>query len=177
MDSTALYSWKGILFGISTLSSGVFEEILFRGLILGVLLHKYHKSKHGILKSVIISCLIFGLMHIVNIWTKDQTLRGTLNQVYAAFSLGILYSAVYLKTKSIIILGGLHTVHNFLGSIPELTDSAAIISSTGNKTVAEIILSSILVILIFGIPLIMGLLILKVTKKEELAGFFGQTES
>lgn len=177
VDSSTIYSWKGILLGMSTLSSGMFEEVLFRGLILGILLNRYHNSKHGIVKSVIISCLIFGLIHIVNIWTKDQSLRGTFNQVYAAFSLGILYSAVYLKTKSIIILGGLHSINNFFGSLAELTDSAAIISSTVNKTVIEIVLSSILVILIFGIPLIMGLLILKITKKEELAGLFEQTES
>ena len=177
VDSSTIYSWKGILLGMSTLSSGMFEEVLFRGLILGVLLNRYHNSKHGIVKSVIISCLIFGLIHIVNIWTKDQSLRGTFNQVYAAFSLGILYSAVYLKTKSLIILGGLHTVHNFLGSLPELTNSAIIINSTGNKTVFEILLSSILVLLIFGIPLVMGFLILKITKREELSGLIRQTGS
>lgn len=165
VDVSRINSWKGILLGMSTLSSGMFEEVLFRGLILGVLLNRYHNSKHGIVKSVIISCLIFGLIHIVNIWTKDQSLRGTLNQAYAAFSLGILYSAVYLKTKS-IIMGVLHTVHNFLGSLPELTNSAIIINSTGNKTDFEIILSSILVLLIFGIPLIMGFIILKITKRR-----------
>jgi len=42
--------------------------------------------------------------------------------------------------------------------------------------VAQIILSSMLVLIIFGIPLIIGLLFLKNTEREELKELISQTE-
>ncbi|MBD3425137.1 MAG: CPBP family intramembrane metalloprotease [Candidatus Latescibacteria bacterium] len=170
INSSTFYSWKTAILGIKTLSSGLFEEILFRGLILGILLYNFYDSKRGILKSVIISSLIFGLIHIVNIWTENQTVKGSFNQVYAAFCLGVMYSAVYLKTGSIIILGVLHSISNFFASISELVEPGSIIYSLSTeKTVVEIIISNVLILIIFGLPLVIGLCILKQTNKRDIA--------
>lgn len=171
MSSLTLYSGKMILYVMETLSSSMLEEILFRGLILGVLLNKFYKSKHGILKSIIISSLIFGIMHLLNIWTiPDQIFaRGSINQVFAAFCIGVMYCSVYLKTKSIFVLGVLHFISNFFAGIGELTDSEVIVNSIStDKTIIEIIISNILTVIIFGLPLVIGLYIFKKIDRKEV---------
>jgi membrane protease YdiL (CAAX protease family) len=175
MSRLTLYSWKTILYGMETFSSAMFEEVLFRGLILGVLLNKYYNSNNGILKSVIISSLIFGLIHIVNIWTQPyQTFtRGTVNQVYAAFCIGVMYSSIYLKTRNIIVLGVLHFISNFFAGIVELMGSETIVNSvSGDKTIIELIVSNVFTLIIFGLPLLIGLYILKKTNREEVRKVF-----
>ncbi len=180
ISNLSLYSWKVILYGIETLTSAMFEEVLFRGLILGVLLSKYYDSKNGILKSVIISSLIFGLVHIINIWAQpyQSSTRGTLNQVYAAFCLGAMYSAIYLKTRSIIILGVLHFITNFFAGIGELSGSETIVNSISRgKTIIEMVVSNALTLVIFGLPLLIGLYVLKNTNREEVEELIDNTKS
>ena len=71
--------------------SAFFEEILFRGVILGILLFKFKNSNNFILKSVFVTSLLFGFTHIINIWLSEMSPRDVFNQVYATFSLGFLY--------------------------------------------------------------------------------------
>ncbi|MBI9099166.1 MAG: CPBP family intramembrane metalloprotease [Spirochaetaceae bacterium] len=78
----------------------VCEEILFRGFILFGL--KRHYSPH---KSIFISSLLFGLVHL-NPW-----------QFLTAFLLGLIFGWIAVKTESIIlpILG--HTLNNLMALI------------------------------------------------------------
>ena len=171
MSGLTLYSRKISLYGMANLFGALFEEVLFRGFILGVLLYKYNDSKHGILKSVIISSLLFGLAHISNIWSQsyEMSTRSIINQVYGATCLGVMFSAIYLKTRSIIILSILHAMSNFFAGIEELVDSENLIESASrNRTLIEIIASNVLTIFVFGFPFIIGLYILRRTDKEEV---------
>ena len=159
-----------ITYLLRVLSSAFLEEYLFRGLILGIFLFYYPKTKKGLLKSVIFSSLIFGIMHLVNLWTiKEETSENVLNQIYAASCIGIMYGATYLRTKSIVILGILHFLTNFFTLIKE-------ISSVSNEPyekviqqddLASLIISQLLTLIIYGIPLFIGLyLILKMSQKD-----------
>lgn len=95
-------------------SSSFLEEFVFRGFILGGFLLYFPLTRRGILTSVVLWGLIFGLMHIINLWTfEERTVKGVLNQVYAATCFGIMYGATYLKTRSILTLGLLHFLSNF----------------------------------------------------------------
>jgi len=49
------------------LGVGVFEEVLFRGFVLKILLKKMGHSKTGMLNACIVSSVIFGLTHISNL--------------------------------------------------------------------------------------------------------------
>lgn len=171
MSGLTLYSCKISLYGMAKLCGSLFEEILFRGFILGVLLYKYHDSKHGILKSVIISSLLFGLAHIANIWSQSYQMstRIVINQVYGATCFGVMYSAIYLKTRSIIVLSILHFINNFFSGIEELADSGILLESVSrDRTIIEIIVSNLLTIIAFGFPFLIGLYILRRTNKEEV---------
>lgn len=158
------------LYGFKVLSAAFLEEILFRGLILGLLLHRYYQIKNGALKSIIFSGLIFGCIHILNLWSDDgQSLKGVFNQIYAATGLGVMYGAIYLKTRSIIVLAILHFLSNFFAGVGELEIGSIL---EHRKIIESSILNSILTeffrIFIFGIPLLIGLFVIRQVDKSEI---------
>lgn len=152
-------------------SSSFLEEFVFRGFILGIFILNYPKTKKGILNSVAFSGLIFGLMHIINLWTfEGQTINGVLNQVYATTCIGFMYGATYLKTRSIITLGFLHFLSNFFSMINELNFIEVInnLVTVADKSLINIIISEIFRILIFGFPLVIGLYLVYNTDENDL---------
>lgn len=158
------------LYSFKILTSAFLEEILFRGLILGLLLFKYYKTNNGIIKSVVVSGLLFGGIHIINFWTiSDTTFQGVFNQVYAASCLGIMYGAVYIKTRSIIILSILHFLSNFFALIGTLEVSTLI--ETNNFIESSFLVEfveEIIRLVIFGIPLLIGLIVIKFINKKDV---------
>jgi uncharacterized protein len=73
---------------------GIAEEGLFRGLILNMLLPK------GIWKAVLLSSLLFGSMHILNVFAGFP-LTSELIQVFSALGFGMFLAAVRLRTNSL----------------------------------------------------------------------------
>jgi len=162
-----------VLFSFDTLSSAFLEEILFRGLILGAIISKYYNDKDGILKSVIISSLMFGSIHILNLWTNpDTTFRGVFNQIYAVTCLGFMYSSVYLKTKNIFVLSVIHFISNFFAGVGEL-NFVQITETLPNveNSLGTIILTEFIRLIIFGIPLLIGLFVIKQIDKKDIEQF------
>ena len=77
----------------------VFEELLFRRFII----EKTAQYGEGI--AIVISALSFGLFH------------GNLNQFAYAFSLGLFWGFIYVKTRKIKYTIWMHMVMNFMGSV------------------------------------------------------------
>lgn len=101
---------------IGCLLVGICEEFLCRGWLLNEFLERYGDTKKGVWYSIIISGIIFGLMHISNYFT-GQALAGTITQAINATGIGILFGLIYYKTKniwSVIILHGLWDFSLFL---------------------------------------------------------------
>jgi len=73
-----------------------FEEVAFRGIVLTVFIGKYSERK-----SIIFSALGFGLMHLLNL-TNGRELVWVMGQVVWAFTLGLFYGYVFVKTKSLL---------------------------------------------------------------------------
>ncbi|MEW6607135.1 MAG: CPBP family intramembrane glutamic endopeptidase [bacterium] len=108
--------YRVILFFIECLSVGFFEEVLFRGILLIVLVEKLEHVKGGTLISILISSLIFGLLHLVNLF-DGATLGSALLQVGYSFLMGILWATLYLKTGNLWLVMILHAVYNFFGQV------------------------------------------------------------
>lgn len=87
--------WLGILTII--LFGPVLEELLFRGAITSALLKKYSPST-----AIILSALVFGIIHINPV------------QVVAATLLGLLLAWIYFKTASLIPCILIHIINNTL---------------------------------------------------------------
>lgn len=83
---------------------GLFEELLFRGVLLHAL-----RSRMGGVSAVLVSAVIFGAFHFVN-WISGQPLDLTVLQVVGAAGGGVFYGALVLWTKSLwpsILMHGL----------------------------------------------------------------------
>jgi uncharacterized protein len=74
-----------------TLLIGFTEEAIFRGLMLNAL------KAQGIWKAAIITALLFGLSHSLNL-LSGQNVANTLVQIFYALAIGFAFSAVVLKT-------------------------------------------------------------------------------
>lgn len=101
-------------FILSCIAIGMFEELMFRGLILNVLLDYLKDKKHGMMMAMLISSFLFGFIHIFNIFS-GASVTSTLLQVSYSFLTGLLWSAVFILTKQIIIVIILHASYNFFG--------------------------------------------------------------
>lgn len=99
----------GALFILAILLKGIFEEVIFRGIIQGFLLKQYPQATYN--KICIITALFFSLAHLTNLQYGD--IQNVLHQVIYAFYLGLLFSAIFLKTKNIWLLGIVHGILNF----------------------------------------------------------------
>ena len=104
------------LFLLESFSVGFFEEIIFRGMILMLLLGKLQNKSHGVLKAIIISSLIFGFVHLFNI-IQGASYGNTMLQIGYSFLMGLLFAVLYLRTKNIWLIMILHALYNFFGQV------------------------------------------------------------
>jgi membrane protease YdiL (CAAX protease family) len=92
------------IFVIAIISVGIIpaftEELLFRGLILDGLKNNYSKRK-----AIIISALLFGIIHL-NPW-----------QFYSAFIIGLISAWICIETNSILLSIYIHFFNNALYTI------------------------------------------------------------
>ena len=98
---------------------GVFEEFLLRGLSLNILIDKYGNNKKGIWTSVVLSSLLFGLIHFINLFT-GASFEGVLIQVIAASFIGFYFSALYLRSGSVWTSAILHGLYDLAVSVPAM---------------------------------------------------------
>lgn len=88
-----------------------FEEMAFRGIVLTVFLSRY--SEH---KSIIFSALGFGLFHLPFL-IMGQDPVWTLGQVAWAFTIGLFYGYVFVRTRSLLPSMIIHYLSNVFISL------------------------------------------------------------
>ena len=105
------YRISGVAFAGQTLAGGlllhffvgIFEETLFRGI-----LFRFLEEGFGSWIALALTALFFGLSHLSNpnatVWSAAAI----------ALEAGLLFGAVYMATRSLWIVMGLHTAWNFL---------------------------------------------------------------
>jgi uncharacterized protein len=108
--------YRVILYLIECLSVGFFEEIVFRGILLVILFQQLSNAKHGMILSVIISSLVFGMLHVVNLFS-GASITSTLLQIGYSFLMGMLWAVMYLKTGNLWMTMLLHASYNFFGQV------------------------------------------------------------
>ncbi len=98
-------------FRISTFLSSIYEEIIFRGIVLFGLLQIMSP-----IYAVVVSSLLFGLWHLKN--HRWQTRSQTVYQVaYTGLIFGPIVAVVSLWTGTIWIAVILHYIHNILADL------------------------------------------------------------
>ncbi|MGT2950904.1 hypothetical protein BU202_06375 [Streptococcus cuniculi] len=84
---------------ITALGAGFVEEYICRGILLQIAFKDGLHSYKNVLQAVLLSSLVFGLAHLGNL--RTQPLDVTLFQVYYAMAMGIYFSAVVIRTRSL----------------------------------------------------------------------------
>ena len=99
---------------------GLAEELLVRGVILGVLLLKWGNTKNGIMMCVIVSSVIFGGAHIGNFIADPDILVATLSQLIYATFIGMFFAALVIRSQTIWIAIILHGAIDFFGQLQQI---------------------------------------------------------
>lgn len=111
---------------LAMITVGFSEEIIFRGFVLPHLL-KGSGKKESALPAIVLSALLFGLLHFLNLLQRDSNWLTVLAQVIYATMFGVSFGITLLRTGSLFPLGILHGLINFssnLAKLPEVTEPA-----------------------------------------------------
>ena len=91
-----------VVFGlVQAVGIGIREECFFRGAIQSILAKKYADSVKGVWFAALIASSIFGIVHLINIFTGYDPLV-VLMQTISATSTGLFFAAVYLRSRSVL---------------------------------------------------------------------------
>lgn len=129
--------------------TGIFEELLFRGVVLNVFQDAFaSKCTKTVWASLILSALAFGLMHLTNL-ASGQNVVGTLMQVIEATAVGLCFGAVYLRCRNIWTVVILHALTDLSGAIGTNAQSTVDVQNTNVNAATSIlsILPSIVILL------------------------------
>lgn len=96
---------------------GVFEEIMHRGIILGVLDDYFgHKSAGDVWKTVILLGIFFGIFHLENL-NEGVGLLPVLNQAVGCVGAGIFFGAVYMRCRNLYSVIFIHAISDTFSAL------------------------------------------------------------
>ncbi|MDL2246291.1 CPBP family intramembrane metalloprotease [Methanobrevibacter sp. OttesenSCG-928-K11] len=132
----------GVLSGIisSVIIAPLFEELLFRGIILQKL-----NKRLGIIVSILISSILFGIIH-------------DLGGIFSAFIFGICMCILYIKSNNILVPIFAHALNNLIAEALYLIDPS------------EMIFTDIILISIFSVLAIISAILLLLFFSQYLKG-------
>ena len=108
--------WSRILLlAAECFSIGLFEEMAFRGVVLLGIMEKRRKSTKDLFISIVLSSAVFGLVHLVNLFTSSP--GAVLLQIGYSFLIGAMCAVVLIRTANIWLCVLLHAVYDFCGSL------------------------------------------------------------
>ncbi|PCF86292.1 hypothetical protein B4W76_08590 [Staphylococcus intermedius] len=139
-----------ILIVLANVTIGLFEEIICRGVIFNSFL-----KNNSPVKAAFISSCIFGVIHLLNL-THTNDYIGTFSQVIYATFLGILFSAIYYKTKNLWSVIFLHSILDISSGFYDISNSGKNIVETHTD-----IISGIITVVIILPALVIGYKIIK----------------
>ena len=120
-----------VLFAITV---GMAEEFFFRGFIQEEIVNAYGKTRKQVIISIIISGIIFGVVHLSNALV-NQGIITTLMQVLQASCLGILIGSIYYITKNIWSVVFLHSFYDFAILLGEVNTYKDCVSNENLSTI------------------------------------------
>ncbi len=101
------------IFVLDAISTGFLEELIFRFIIFNAIL-KSKKIHNNTIKAIIVSSIIFSLMHGLNI-ISGMPVNQVITQIGYSFLIGLLFASVYVLTNNIVYSMILHAIYNITG--------------------------------------------------------------
>ena len=135
---------------VEQLAVSLGEELLFRGVVLYSLIRVWGNTKRGMIGSVVLTAVIFALLHLTNIFAYGMPLSAALLVTLQTCIVAIWWGGLVLLGKSIWPAVLLHLVGNAVLPVQSLTVDMAVPE-----------LTAIVRLLLFSIPLgVLGILLL-----------------
>ncbi len=136
-----------IVFFISTMFLiGFAEEFIFRGVVLNLLLDRFSKTKRGILGAILIESVIFGGVHLMNIFSGVSLISACV-QAFVASLLGVILSAVYARSRNIWIVVITHAMTDFAALMGTgIFGTGGVIAGINNISYANLLAVPVLLI-------------------------------
>ena len=148
-----------LLFALSCFCTGFFEEMAFRGCAFMLLLKKRTQSRAKIFLAILLSSVVFGVIHFVNVFFGVSPAAVLMQIGYSAL-IGALCSLVLLLTRNIWLCVILHATYNFCGGLIDLEKAAESVQWTSSQmiftAVVAVIVAIYFVILFFKMPISLG---------------------
>lgn len=107
-----------VMFLLTMFLIGWGEEMIFRGLLLNLFLDRFPKTGKGILGAIILDGVLFGAIHLTNIFSGVSVGSAVVQAINASL-LGIVLAAIYARSRNIWIVIIAHA----------MTDLAALLGS------------------------------------------------
>ena len=136
------------------------EEFLFRGVIFTQMLDSWKNKKGFIWIAIIVSSVIFGLRHLLNLVTTPNVVITTIGQVLFTFMAGFYLCAVYLRTRNLWICIIIHFLEDFFTAYWAIVSTDADAAQTIDGTVANMFM----LVGVHLVYIIFGVLLLKIKK-------------
>lgn len=108
-----------LLFTLHCISVGLFEECVFRGMLFYIIASYFPKNKKGVIQTVVVSSLLFGAAHLINLFA-GANVGATLLQVGYTVLTGGLFAFTFIQTKNVLIPAFVHATYNFCGLLFEI---------------------------------------------------------
>lgn len=140
------------LLTIYCISIGFSEELSLRSVLLPLLSRFFNNSRKAKIKAILISSLIFGLLHLIKF---DKRIYGEVSQLFFATFIGVMFGALLVVTKRVYPLIIIHAIVDFVAKLDSI--GLPIKSTVYNPMDLEsAIISSLLTLpcLIYGLFLI-----------------------
>lgn len=148
------------------LSAGVCEELMCRGIILNALREHFgRESFGGTMLAILISGVIFGCLHFVNL-LAGMSLKAVLIQVVSAAGIGLYFGAVYCRCGDLKVTMFLHFLMDLIGILPESMKGGSTLTQTVDSTMADP--RKLIGILIY---LAVTAFILRLSKRDEMFSY------
>lgn len=160
--------WQIAVFFLCMFLISLAEETLFRGVIAETLLEHFGPGRAGVWKACLLSGLLFGSGHLVNLLSSAPV--GVLVQCGMTAALGTLYAAIYFRGGNLWVLVFLHTMQDVAALIGSgLYESTASISEVVSSYDPSMLTGA----LIYLIPTVF---LLRKRRNPEVAAFWPRLE-
>jgi membrane protease YdiL (CAAX protease family) len=144
-------------------SIGYSEELSIRGFLQSYLIKHSENNKKNAVKAVLISGVIFGVLHLLKF---DKGLYGELGQVFFATFIGVCFGALLLITKRLYPLIIVHAIIDFVAKMDAMGTPLKL-KVDNPQTLEEALFLVILVapVFIYGLVLLKKNTIIKLETK------------
>lgn len=130
----------------SAFEAGVGEETLFRFALLGVLFDALHNVRQRLPIALVISAVLFGLMHLSNILLAGQSVPLTIYQALNTTLVGLFLAVTYVYTGQLWLVMLMHFTSDWIGFVT--SDSSSIVGSLTSNDWLSLLLVAVVVIVL-----------------------------